>query len=188
MKSLHTKYATAVAMIWAACLVLGLFAYMLVIAPQQRARQRIEQQLAKDKAAFELAVDAAKPENREKMNQRLEQLATRLNDFTVPAANAASLTFDISRLARDHELQEFSVRGKGAVDNTPAGAALVANRIAVTFNGSFTQFARFLNALERNSPVLFVDTLSIIKASDRSGVHRAEMDISALTRKPKADS
>ncbi|HEX42851.1 MAG TPA: hypothetical protein ENN81_12445 [Phycisphaerales bacterium] len=188
MKSLHRKYAAAVAMIWAACLVLGLFAYMLVISPQQKARRRIEQQLAKDKAAFELAVDAAKPENREKMNRQLEQLTARLDDFTVPASEAASLTFDISRLARDHQLQEFSIRGKEAHEKTAESASLVANRIVVSFNGSFTQFARFLNALERNGPVLFVDTLSIVKPSDRSGVQRAEMDISALTRKPRAGS
>ncbi|GAI49604.1 unnamed protein product, partial [marine sediment metagenome] len=112
-------------------------------------------------------------------------LQERFKDFVINFDNLANLTFDISQIAKEKRLASFSIKGV----ETRGGSSifdskyLSENHFAVSFTGSFNQFATFLNALERHRPVVFVDKLKITHSRRENSDHKVDMDLAVFVRK-----
>jgi hypothetical protein len=52
---------------------------------------------------------------------------------------------------------------------------ILEGRIQIKFKSSFSQFAKFINLLERHKPVIFVDTFKIKLAANVNEGHQVEM-------------
>jgi Tfp pilus assembly protein PilO len=55
----------------------------------------------------------------------------------------------------------------------------------ISFNGSFDQMARFINILERNKPIIFVDSFTIAKGQRQGDPNKVHITLSIFLRIPK---
>jgi Tfp pilus assembly protein PilO len=59
---------------------------------------------------------------------------------------------------------------------------------AINFNGSFDQMARFINTLERNKPIIFIDSFNISKGPRTGDSNKVRITLSIFLRIPKDDT
>jgi type II secretory pathway component PulM len=185
MKAVYRKYLATVALIWAGCLILLFLLYMLVIAPQQKSKSNTAKQLTETKQKYDQTVRATKPESGTQLREEIQRLKGRLQQFVIEPEQSADLTFDISQIAKNNQVSSFSIRSR---DQTTASKIPNCNyieekQIYISFAASFDQFARFLNALERNEPTLFVDRFTITRSDQDDSSHEVSMDLTVFVRK-----
>lgn len=185
-KHLKRYFMTAGA-IWAACFVVFLLAYILVLGPQKNYIKRIDNKLLQRKQVYESALRAARGETKIRLNEQIERLQSRLNDFVIDFEDSANLTFDISQIANEEKVASFSIktkdsRGPSAI---PDCSHICENQIEVSFTGNFNQFATFLNSLERHRPVLFIDNFVITRSGQEDSGYQVDMDVAVFVRKPQ---
>ncbi|GAG81841.1 unnamed protein product [marine sediment metagenome] len=185
MKSTYKKYFTKVALIWAGCFIVFFFVYMLVLAPQEKNKKQIEEQLAEKKQMYESALKASREESKIQLKERIERLRSGLRDFVIDFEDSANLTFDISQIANEKQISSFSIEGKEVRGGSavPQSNYLSENHIGVSFTAGFNEFATFLNALERHRPVVFVDKFTITRSKQGDSAHQVNMDLAVFVRK-----
>ena len=188
MKSIYRKYFTTVALIWTGCFVLFLFVYVLVLAPQRKSKKQIEKQLAERKQVYNSALKAAQEKTKIRLNEQIEHLRSGLKDFVIDFGDSANLTFDISQIASEKKVDSFSIRTKDDRGNRaiPKCNYIRESHIDISFTGGFSQFATFLNALERRRPVIFVDKFAITRSDEGDSDHRVSMSLAIFVKKRQA--
>ena len=184
---IHKKYLTKAAIVWAACLVLLLLAYIMVLRPQHLNEKRLDRTLAEKKRLYESAQRATQEATQAQLNEQIKQLRDRLHDFVIGFEDSANLTFDIGQIASDKKVTAFSVKGK---ENRTALAvpdcnAISENHMNVSFVSGFYQFATFVNALERHKPVLFVNEFTIVRSNQNDAAYEVTLDVAAFVKKPR---
>lgn len=181
----HKKYLTIVGLIWAGCLVLFLFSYIVLLSPQLKHKKTVETKLAEVKQNYESAIKSTQEETKNKTNEEINNLQNRIKDFVAEFENAANLTFDISQVANEKKVGSFNIK----MQENKRGSAgldleyLRENQIDIGFEGDFNQFATFLNALERHRPVVFVDNFKIIRSAMGDSNHRVTMKLAVFVSK-----
>ncbi len=185
MKPIYRKYFAKTALTWAGCLVLFFFIHMFMLAPQGKNKKQIEKQLAEKEQMYRLAQKAAQEETKIQLNEQLKYLQERFEDFVIGFEDLANLTFDISQIAKEKRLASFSIKGVETRRGPSVfdGKYLSKNHFAVSFTGSFNQFATFLNALERHRPIVFVDRLKITHSRLENSDHKVNMNLAVFVRK-----
>ena len=185
MKSVHKRYFVVTALVWAGCLTVLFVVYMLVLAPQERSRKQIEKEFVEAKNAYDQTVAAAKDKTKGRLTKEIEDLQGRLKKFVIDYEDSANLTFDISQIASQIGVSSFGIKGRdnSGAQATADGDQIVQKRIQVSFTAGFNQFASFLNALERNRPVLFVDEFTITRSDQAGAGHQVDMDLAVFVRK-----
>lgn len=183
---IYRKYFTIVAIIWAVCLIPFALIYMIALAPQQKSKKQVENQLAETKQTYDSATKASQEETKTRQKEEIENLQNKLKDFTVDFEDSANLTFDISQIANEKKVGSFSIKmqegNKGAAARTDL-KHLQENQININFEGDFNQFATFLNALERHRPVVFVDNFKITRSQREDSGHKVNMKLAVFVRK-----
>jgi Tfp pilus assembly protein PilO len=187
IKNISKEYLTTLGLVWIAAGILFVFAYMLFLKPQAQVKQQFEKKLTEMRQDYASAVKASNENVKKQLAEEVEQLEERLGQFVADADKSADITFDISKIANKHNVSSFSIKSKDSRGFFPIPQCelIGENKIDVSFNGKFEQFARFLNNLERYSPAIFVNTFSI--KSDRSDplAQKVDMGLSVLVEKPK---
>ena len=181
----YKKYLMTAAMIWAACLVVFLLAYLFVLGPQKNRIKRIETELAEKKQVYESALIAAQKETKIRLNEQIGNLQNRLKDFVVDFEDSANLTFEISQIANEKRVASFSIKGKDnlVLSGKPDRKYIDENHIVINFIGGFNQFATFLSALERHRPVLLVDKFTMTLSGQDDSAFRVSLNVAAFVRK-----
>ena len=191
MVSINTyrKYLITAASIWAACSVLFLLVYVFVIRAQKDTRQRIENRLAEKKQLHESALQVSQNETKIQLNEQIARLRDKLNDFVIDYEDSANLTFDISNIANEKNVASLSIKGndKTRITEIPNCDYIGESHIDIDFTAGFNQFATFLNALERNRPVLFVDEFTITNSRQDESGYRVNLKVAVYVKKPQAD-
>jgi hypothetical protein len=166
---LYKKYFTTIALIWAACFTVFLFCYLLLLAPQSSSKKLIESKLSDKKQRHESIMKVAQEENRTRTEEEIERLRSKVKDFVIDFEDSANLTFDISQIAGEKRVTDFSIKSKetGAMTPIPNCKYLCEGRVEISFTSQFNQFAVFLNALERYRPVVFVDGFTISRSTQQ---------------------
>ncbi len=181
----HKKYLVTSGIIWAACFAVFLLAYIVVLGPQRNYEKSIENKLTAKKQVYESALRAARKETKIRLNEQIERLQSRLEDFVIDFEDSANLTFDISQIANEKKVASFSIKSKdGRGPSTISEAKYIReNHIVISFIGGFNQFATFLNALERHRPVLFVDKFSITRSGMNDSGYQVSLNVAAFVKK-----
>jgi Tfp pilus assembly protein PilO len=181
----YKKYLMTAAMIWAACLVVFLLAYLFLLGPQKNRKKRIETELAEKKQVYESALRAAQKETKIRLNEQIGNLQNRLKDFVVDFEDSANLTFEISQIANEKRVASFSIKGKDnlVLSGKPDHKYINENHIVINFIGGFNQFATFLSALERHRPVLLVDKFTMTLSGQDDSAFRVSLNVAAFVRK-----
>ena len=186
----HKKYLTTAGILWAACFAVFLLAYILVLGPQKNLEKRVENKLTERKQVYESALRAARKETKIRLNEQIERLQSRMEDFVIDFEDSANLTFDISQIANEKKVASFSIKSKDTRGPSKKSEAkyIRENHIVISFIGGFNQFAAFLNALERHRPVLFVDKFSITRSGQDDSAFQVSLNVAAFVKKQPAAS
>jgi Tfp pilus assembly protein PilO len=173
------------AIVWAGCLILFVLVYIFVLGPQNRARKELESKFNEKKQTYEFAQNAAREETRNKLLEQIKDLRNDLDVFVTDFKNSANLIFDISRIAKEKNVASLNVENEksGAASNEDLAKNISENRINISFIAGFSQFAAFLNALERHQPILFVNEFKLIRSNQNESAYQVEMDVAALIKK-----
>ena len=181
----YRKYLMTSGIIWAACLVLFVLIYFLILGPQNRARKRLERELSEKKQVYEFAQNAAKEETKIRLHKQIEDLRNKLRFFVIDFDDSANLSFDISQIGIEQKVASLSVENikKRTASAVPDPNNIFESHISVSFVGGFKQFAAFLNALERNKPVLFVKEFTLTPTSQNDLGYQVKLDVAAFVKK-----
>ena len=187
MKPVFKKYIKTVAKIWAVCIVFLALAYMFVLVPQKQSLKRMRQQLAVEKQKFELANQAGQEDYQLKQKEEIELLENKLRDFIVGREGSDNITFDISQIAKQKKVGDFSIKhlekSKRGVADKLECEFIAESYINVSFTGEFDQFAKLLNAMERHRPAIFVDEFSITRSRKEGADHDVDMEMAIFVKK-----
>jgi len=185
MKQNKKKYYTTVGLVWIGCAVLLFFIYMLVLEPQRRNRNSVEQELADQKMAYEAAVKANDEETLAKLAGDLDGLQSKLKNYVVDFADSANLTFDIGNTAEAQDINDFDIKSQDNRASKGMGefTYIDENYFDVDLTTDFKKFAIFLNSLERHDPTMLVDGFSITRSTNMDEEHQAKLNLAVLVKK-----
>ncbi|MBN2269570.1 MAG: hypothetical protein JXN61_03095 [Sedimentisphaerales bacterium] len=185
MKSNKKKYYTTIGLIWVACAILLFFVYLLVLRPQNEKRENLADQLINEKKAYDVAVKAQEQETQNVLKTQIQDLQTKLKIFAIDSGESANLTFDISQLASQHQIEAFSIKNRDARNASDSSefTHLGEDYFDVGFVSGFNQFAAFLSALERHEPTLLVDEFAITRSEESDQGHSAKLNLAVLVVK-----
>jgi Tfp pilus assembly protein PilO len=177
----YKKYLKTMALVWAGALMLFIAAFALLLNPQVRERNRLVVEAANKQKLYDGAADAAREDTRKKFTSELETLKSKMNDYAIDSKDSANITLDISRIAAAKQVSSFTVRTSDQQQSSQTESKyLQENRINISFNADFRQFATLLNTLERHRPIIFVDSFRIARSSEDN---RVDMELSIFVRK-----
>ena len=189
MEASYKKYCTKIGISWAICFVVFFFLYMLILAPQKKTKQSLQKQLAEKKQMHELAMKATKKENKEMLDEQLEQMRNEIRNLVLDFEDSTNLTFVISRIATEKQVSSFSIEAEKksssvARHNKKAEFKHIYEcKFNVSFQAAnFNQFASLLNTLERNKPPIFINDFTITRADKAGAEHRVKMNLAVFIR------
>ncbi len=186
----HKKYLMTTGIIWAACFAVFLLAYIVLLGPQRNYEKSIENKLTERKQVYESALRAAQKESKIRLNEQIERLQSRLQDFVIDFEGSANLTFDISQIANEKKVASFSIKSKDDRGSSTITEPkyIREDHIVISFIGDFNQFATFLNALEQHRPVLFVDKFSITRSGQDDSLYQVSLNVAAFVKKQQSEA
>jgi hypothetical protein len=179
------KYGLSVGGTWGVWLLLMAITYFLVIGPQDILMARLSKEFAFSNEEYNLAQSAGKQDVKNRMEQKLQTVLQKTAYFIIPQDNAAELILQISQLAAKQQLQEFATKAAnvGFSSGTEDTSQINQAWLELDFKGSFSQMASFLNSLERNDPVVFIENIEMRRNTQANNLPEARVQISYLTGK-----
>lgn len=185
MKVVYARHLKTAILVWAACLMPLLLFHLLVLAPQEKLRMQTEELFTQTKRMAQAAKEAARRENQIKLQELVTHLDDTLKNFVFEEEDTANLTFDIDRISNDIKLDASSITATGSAGIVEIENCnhLSAKYVNVNFTSTFNKFAAFLNALEKNRPVIFIDKFEIIRSRDSNSEHTVDMKLAVLVAK-----
>ena len=134
---IHKKYLITSAIIWVACFVIFLLAYMCIVRPQKISKRLLERKFTEKKQVYESAIRAAQKETKIRLNEQIESLQNRLKDFVVDFEDSANLTFDLSQIAEEKKIASFGskVKNNRGISKTDDYKYIRENLINISFIG-----------------------------------------------------
>jgi len=182
---IYRKYLTRAAIVWAACLVLFILVYILVLGPQKSSRKHLESTLTEKKQLYKFAQRATQEETKIRLNEEIESLQDTLKVFVIDHEDSTNLTFNIGQIAYKEKVSSLSIKSKErrGVLAIPDCNSISENHIDISFIAGFNQFATVVNALERHQPVLFVNEFTISRSNKDDSTYQVTLDVAAFVKK-----
>jgi len=182
---MYRRYIKTGAVLWAACFVGFFLFYLIVLGPQENVRRQTEKRLAEMQRLAQAATDAAGEKNKARLMELVQEAEDTLHRFVAAERSTDSLTLDISQIPSRAVLNAFSI-SPGSSEQLMKMANcehVFGKQLSVNFESSFNQFAAFLNALEMNRPVIFIDSFSIARSKEETSDQQVNMTLAVLVSK-----
>ena len=177
MRSGAKKSLILLSVVWVVTIGVVVYGYIFVLGPQFAEIRKLDDQIAvSGHELVEARVSLPKRVEAD-LREKLSAATQKLGKFIVSHEDALNFTVNINRIAQQSEVSEFS--GTHRINESYSAINecdhIVEGRMHVTFKASFNQFASFINLLERNRPVIFVDNFKIIRSEANDGWHDVDM-------------
>lgn len=177
-------------MLWCCSLALLFGLHLYLLSPQKELLTHLDKKLSEKKLEYNSCKAAGSEEVRVRWNKQIVQFGERLSMFVADANDLDSLNFSISKIAGQMKVGAFSCRktdGESYVE-IPNYNIIGRTGTAVTFNGTFNKFARFVNVLERHRPVIFVKEFDISNSGKEDFNHRVNIVLSVFMKLPEQET
>jgi hypothetical protein len=181
MKTNYKKYVSTMSLVWIGSFIIFLFAYVLLLSPQNKTRHGLQVQFDKVREQYDAALLASNPDHKNYILNQIESLRKQVSDYVIAYESSSNLTFDISQLADRLKISAISSKTKN--DQPLEKCSHISeNQIYISFKGSFRQFLSLLNDLERHTPVVFVDKFSIV-CSELTSENEVSLEMAVFVTK-----
>ena len=182
MKKMYARYLFVVTIMWTGVGLAMVVFYMFLMLPQQRQIVDIENRIAAQIQKQQKLKEASSPENQTHLKNQLTDRRQKLSNFVADFQHSDSLTFAVSEIARELNIDSFASRHVPAVQDKQLEKCthIGEQRINITYNADFQRFAKMLNTLERNRPVVFVDKFKVERAENGTEEIKTEMELAVF--------
>lgn len=178
LKTKLSRYTLSAIAIWALCAVLTAAGYGLFYAPKNAEVTRLKSQYGQIQDELDHAQAAAQPDTRMTLQQQFEEKEQLIGCFSTEQNAETELVFEIGQIASELGLREFSSKQEDQQTHPTVKDGLEEEWLSVEFYSTFEQFAQFINRLERNCPVVFVEKVFLRRSKE--GVDGKGHDVSLM--------
>ena len=185
MSPRNSKLIKKIALAWTGLLVLFVAGYLMTISPQRKTILDFAGKLEEAEKNYKLAIESSDQKYRNDLIRKTRELEDKLNAFAIGFEDSANLTFDVSQLASSNKANLTNIQGQRIDHNEQLHGCerITEGTIKLNLSSSFPQFAKFLNDLERNNPVIFIDSFSISRNQEDVMQNDVEMNLKYLVTK-----
>lgn len=183
-KKALTRYQKSAIGVWGGCLVLFGAGFFFCYLPQHELMAQVRHRWQDTSRQAAVAQQAASPEARQQVEQQAERVLEQLGAFTISVDQVSGLVFEIGRMADSLKLQGYSskyLESPTRMEKPTQPPLLSEAWLSVEFSGSYEQFARFVNLLERNRPAIFVEKVTVTRGHSASDICRFQLELSIVT-------
>jgi len=179
MKPAHRKHLRIATLMWVGFSVVLLSVYMFVMAPQAQHREALSQEVVVLKKIYETSIADKEDQARSELDRHLAGLQDKLRNFVADTKDSADLVPGVAGLASENRLRGLTIR-RCKSSELPDCTTISEDHVTITFSTSYNQFATFLNALERHTPVIFVDKFVITRSGEGGSNHEVKMELTVF--------
>lgn len=182
------KYMIAVVTVWGISIGLLFVGYFALMQPQSLKLQQLRIQYQDSQQQSDHAQMAAMTESLNRLLDKREQSKNLIETFSIRQDDVTGLVFEIGQIANELALSDFSSKTQNQASYSTLGKSKILNEnwLNVEFEGTFEQYVRYMNKLERNQPVVFIEEVFFRRGND-SKAHKATLDLSFLTQTEKVN-
>ena len=186
----NNKYQSYLIGTWVGCFLLIGAGYFFLHVPKKSQLVRVQQQYTESNDQFTIANKATRDDIRQEMNRCFEDTANMINRFSVPQDNITGVVFGIGKIANELGLSEFSSKNQKAQSLSTLGDSEDVSEawLEVEFESSFLKFAQFVNRLEQETPVVFIEKVVLRRNENGQKNNDVKMELSFLTTESKINS
>lgn len=150
---------------------------VFAIGPQHRAIENIENVIHAKEAEVVKARTSEHDSSGDVFQQTLSSACQNLSRYVISLERVSEFAVDINRIAKQAGVQDLSItnRMQGSYGSINECRHIREGRIQIKFKSSFSQFAKFINSLERYKPVIFVDSFDIKHSTSDDSGHTVDM-------------
>lgn len=183
------KLITAVLVIWALWFAATGAMYYYMIAPAKQRAAELKQQLQNTAKAVKELEKAKTTQFQQQLEKKVADYKSKVKDFVIGTNKADQLMFNISQIAKDLKVDQFASRdrSRGNYEDISGCDRVKIARIDVEFSSDFIDFARFINYMERNDPIVFIDNFSIGRTATSGREARAQIGLEVLIDSANAE-
>ena len=174
-------------MLWGGSFAALLVLYLFLLLPQNNMANFSKEKLAQLNREYLMSKAANSPEIRAMQNKELTELNNTLNVFVTDFDDLDKLTFSISKIAAEIRVDTFANKGSDSESYSEISTCDQVGYVdaTISFRSSFSKFARFVNAVERHDPIIFVDGFTITQDKREDSRHKAEIFLNFLIKIPQ---
>jgi hypothetical protein len=185
MKLKFSFYTIAAGIVWIACFGFMGVGTLLSGGTFNPSLEQARRDLQESREKLTFAENAGKEETKRKAGERFTKTQESLNTFTCPSSAESALIFQIGQLAHSLELKKFTGRiPESSPEKTlEKSERIVEGWLAVEFVADYLRTAAFINSLECNNPVLFVESISMSRSEDNIEEASVKINLSYLIQK-----
>lgn len=171
-KAIYLTVGVSVAVVFIAVFV-GVF----VLGPQRKAIRSVDERIREVEQALVNPKTNGHDSNVSKLNEELSSVKKSISRYVISSEQASDLTVDVGKIAKQAGVQELHSTNRMRESYGPINECrhIREGRIQIKFKSTFSQFAKFINLLELNEPVIFVDTFTIVRSAKNDGMHSVDM-------------
>ncbi len=173
--SKKTIYCAIAASVVAVCIMV--FVGVFALGPQRKAIRAVDDRIEEVEHALVSLKTNGYSSEVIALKQELSSAQKNLSRYVVSPEQASDLTVDIGKIAKQAGVQDLhsTNRMQGSYGPINECRHIREGRIQIKFKSSFSQFARFINLLEYNQPVIFVDYFNIKRSTSNNNRHDVDM-------------
>lgn len=185
MKLKLPTYKVVTGVVWAACIGFFAFGTLQLSGPLNAALETARQDVQESREKLAFAQSAKKAETLKRMQEQLDTARESLNSFSCPTTEESALIFQLGQLAHTLQLKKFTSRSPSETpeQTLEKNERITEGWLAVEFSADYLKLAAFVNSLERQSPVLFIESMSVSQSESNTEEASVRMNLSYLLRK-----
>jgi hypothetical protein len=189
MKPTYKKFLTISMLVWAGSFIALLTTHIFLMLPQRKTLKLMEKQLTEKKLRYDISRAADDEKAKAMLAQKVTGLAAKLGNFIGEVDDLDSLSFSISKIAGEIDVEAFQSRGADVETYSVIANCYDIGTVSteVNFNSSFNKFARLINNLERHQPIFFIDEFTINQPRRATSKPEVKLLLTVFVRIPEKD-
>lgn len=183
MKKKLKKHFKFINLVWISSVALAVFTYFVAIEPQNRIKQQVAVELSEKEAVYAAVSKMNDKKAQDDLNKQMQSWKDEIRQFVITEDELAGLTFDISQLAKDAQIESFSIMPDDTLKQKSTTKYITEKQFKVQFKTDFRKFAAFLNAVERYRPAVVINEFKIEDSEHDAVSSQVNMSLSVFVNK-----
>ncbi len=185
----HKRFVE-VSLCWLISMVVTGAVYTLLLLPLNRWVGQIEKQVNERIERLNHAAELVSQESLRESEKQFAGSREQFDCFVTKSDGASNFALNVSEVARQLQIKNLSTKGRaeGIFFEIPNCSLIEMSRINISWKGSYTQFIRLVNALERHQPAILIDRFMLFRSETDSRFNEVSMDLTMLVEKRRVPS
>jgi len=161
--------------------------YALFLMPLNRSVKKIENLVNEKMEKLNHASHLVSQQSLLTSEERLARSREQFGRFVKVSDQVSDFALNVSQIAEGLLIKNLSTEGRaeGIFHEIPNCSSIGMNRIDVSWQGTYPQFVRMVNALERHQPVILIDQFTLSGGETNVKSSRVKMALAMLVEKRK---